>query len=111
VTPTGAALLLALDCRYGPFPAMGLAATGYGAGSRNPPARPNVLPAMLGTPSDHQGKTAASQLLIKVGPHRAKPEHDDVLEVAAASGLPAQAIADLAQAAIASQRTAGREEI
>lgn len=205
VTPTGAALLLALDCHYGPVPAMRLAATGYGAGSRNTPGRPNVLPAMLGTPPGHQGETIASQLLIvestvddvtgemlatlpgclmdsgaldcwitavlgkkgrpahvitalcpppaaasvetallretgslgarrhavlrnalprtstsvrveghpirvKVGPHRAKPEHDDVLAVAAATGLPARAVADLAQAAITSQRTADGEE-
>jgi uncharacterized protein (TIGR00299 family) protein len=50
VTPTGAALLRAAGCRYGPMPAMRLAASGYGAGSRDIPGRPNVLPALLGDP-------------------------------------------------------------
>ncbi len=49
VTPTGAALLQALGCRYGPMPAMTVRATGYGAGSRDNPGRPNVLPVVLGT--------------------------------------------------------------
>jgi uncharacterized protein (TIGR00299 family) protein len=51
VTPTGAALLRAAGCRYGPMPAMRLAASGYGAGSRDVPGRPNVLPALLGDPA------------------------------------------------------------
>jgi pyridinium-3,5-bisthiocarboxylic acid mononucleotide nickel chelatase len=205
VTPTGAALLLALDCRYGPAPAMRLAATGYGAGARNPSGRPNVLQAVLGTPPGRQAEAIVSELLIvestvddvtgemlatlpgrlldsgaldcwitpvlgkkgrpahvitalcpppaatsvetallretgslgarrhavlrtalprtstsvrvaghpiqvKVGPHRAKPEHDDVLEVAAATGLPARTVADLAQAAITGQRMPSDEE-
>ena len=49
VTPTGAALLRALGCRYGPLPAMTVRAAGYGAGSRDTPGRPNVLPVVLGT--------------------------------------------------------------
>ncbi len=51
VTPTGAALLRALGCRYGSPPAMRLAGTGYGAGSRDVPGRANVLPALLGAPA------------------------------------------------------------
>jgi len=50
VTPTGAALLAALQPEFGELPAMSLAGTGYGAGSRELPGRPNVLPALLGTP-------------------------------------------------------------
>ena len=50
VTPTGAALLRALGCRYGPPPAMTVRASGYGAGSRDTPGRPNVLPVVLGAP-------------------------------------------------------------
>lgn len=49
VTPTGAALLRALGCRYGPPPAMTVGAAGYGAGTRDTPGRPNVLPVVLGT--------------------------------------------------------------
>jgi hypothetical protein len=52
VTPTGAALLHAAGCRYGPMPAMRVAGSGYGAGSRDVPDRPNVLPALLGEPLD-----------------------------------------------------------
>ncbi len=48
VTPTGIALLLAAGARFGPVPAMTLRATGYGAGGRDEPDRPNVLPALLG---------------------------------------------------------------
>ena len=52
VTPTGAALLHAAGCRYGPMPAMRVTGSGYGAGARDVPERPNVLPALLGEPLD-----------------------------------------------------------
>jgi uncharacterized protein (TIGR00299 family) protein len=52
VTPTGAALLRAAGCRYGPMPPMRVAGSGYGAGTRDVPGRPNVLPALLGEPLD-----------------------------------------------------------
>jgi uncharacterized protein (TIGR00299 family) protein len=51
VTPTGAALLRALDCQYGTLPAVRIVATGYGAGSRDIAGRPNVLPALLCEPA------------------------------------------------------------
>jgi uncharacterized protein (TIGR00299 family) protein len=54
VTPTGAALLRAAGCRYGPLPAMRVAGSGYGAGGRDVPGRPNVLPALLGEPLHDQ---------------------------------------------------------
>jgi pyridinium-3,5-bisthiocarboxylic acid mononucleotide nickel chelatase len=49
VTPTAAALLRAAGARYDPPPAMTLARTGYGAGTRQLPDRPNVAVAALGT--------------------------------------------------------------
>ncbi|MHA6796231.1 nickel pincer cofactor biosynthesis protein LarC [Pseudonocardia bannensis] len=49
VTPTGIALLLAAGARFGPVPEMTVRAAGYGAGGRDAPERPNVLPALLGT--------------------------------------------------------------
>jgi uncharacterized protein (TIGR00299 family) protein len=52
VTPTGAALLRAAGCRYGPMPAMRVTGSGYGAGGRDVPGRPNVLAALLGEPLD-----------------------------------------------------------
>lgn len=51
VTPTGIALLLAAGARFGPMPTMTVSRTGYGAGGRDLPERPNVLQALLGEPS------------------------------------------------------------
>jgi uncharacterized protein (TIGR00299 family) protein len=48
VTPTGAALLRAAEADYGPMPAMRPVRTGYGAGTKRFPGRPNVLQAVLG---------------------------------------------------------------
>jgi uncharacterized protein (TIGR00299 family) protein len=48
VTPTGAALVAALAEGYGPLPAMTLEAVGYGAGTRDPSAVPNVVRAIVG---------------------------------------------------------------
>ncbi len=47
VTPTGAALLRALDCTF-TRPAAAFDRIGYGAGTRNPPRFPNVLRLSLG---------------------------------------------------------------
>jgi uncharacterized protein (TIGR00299 family) protein len=49
VTPTGAALVRALGCRFARFPAMRVEKTGYGAGTRNPESCPNVLRLIVGT--------------------------------------------------------------
>ncbi len=192
VTPTGAALLAALGCRYGEIPAMTLVRTGYGAGTRDTPERPNVLTALLGSPtatssgrealtvlettvddvtgevlgqlidrllsvgavdawiasvtgkknrptqvitalcrpSDDAAVTAmlmsetgtlgvrrvdaqrdvlpreaghvtvaGHQVRMKVGPHRAKPEYDDLVTIARVTGAPVRVIAEQAQAA------------
>ncbi len=48
VTPTGAALLRALDCRFDAAPVMRTQAIGYGAGTRNPERFPNVLRVSIG---------------------------------------------------------------
>ena len=48
VTPTGAALLRALDARFDPMPAMTVRGTGYGAGTRRLADRPNVVAVTLG---------------------------------------------------------------
>jgi hypothetical protein len=49
VTPTGAALVSSLAESYGPLPRMTLSGTGYGAGTRDVEAFPNVVRAILGT--------------------------------------------------------------
>jgi uncharacterized protein (TIGR00299 family) protein len=48
VTPTGAALLRALSCRFSAFPAMQVKKVGYGAGMRNLSGLPNVLRISVG---------------------------------------------------------------
>ncbi len=48
LTPTGAALLKALDVQYDPLPRLALTATGYGAGSRELPGMANVVRLILG---------------------------------------------------------------
>ena len=48
VTPTGAALLRALDCRFESTPVMRTHSIGYGAGTRNPERFPNVVRVSIG---------------------------------------------------------------
>ena len=52
VTPTGAALVRALDPTFGPQPAMRVQQIGYGAGTRNPKDFPNVLRLSIGEADD-----------------------------------------------------------
>lgn len=49
VTPTGAALASSLAESYGPLPPLTLERIGYGAGTDDPPTRPNVLRVLLGS--------------------------------------------------------------
>jgi pyridinium-3,5-bisthiocarboxylic acid mononucleotide nickel chelatase len=53
VTPTGAALVRALSCRFSDFPRMIVGSIGYGAGSRNPTGHANVLRLTVGNLIDH----------------------------------------------------------
>jgi len=46
-TPTGVALVTVLGT-CGPMPSMAIAATGFGAGTADPPGRPNVVQAVVG---------------------------------------------------------------
>jgi uncharacterized protein (TIGR00299 family) protein len=48
-TPTGAALLAANAAGWGPMPAMRIAASGFGAGSRELDGQPNVTQVVIGT--------------------------------------------------------------
>ena len=47
-TPTGAALVAALASEFGPMPAMTVRATGFGAGTKELPNRPNLTQVVLG---------------------------------------------------------------
>jgi pyridinium-3,5-bisthiocarboxylic acid mononucleotide nickel chelatase len=55
VTPTGAALLRALDCKFEALPVMRTQAIGYGAGTRNPERFPNVLRVSIGMAASDRG--------------------------------------------------------
>jgi uncharacterized protein (DUF111 family) len=57
VTPTGAAIVAALCTRCGPIPTMRMTATGYGAGTKECPDRPNLLRVVLGESADHDDTT------------------------------------------------------
>jgi pyridinium-3,5-bisthiocarboxylic acid mononucleotide nickel chelatase len=57
VTPTGAALLRALNVTSSGFPAMSMSSAGYGAGSKDIPGQPNVLRLVVGEAS---GKSTQS---------------------------------------------------
>ena len=48
VTPTGAALAATLGDEFGPMPPLRVSRVGYGAGSRDPEGRPNLLRGFLG---------------------------------------------------------------
>jgi uncharacterized protein (TIGR00299 family) protein len=48
-TPTGVAILTVLGVRSGPLPSMTTVATGFGAGTADPPGRPNVVQAIIGS--------------------------------------------------------------
>ncbi len=69
VTPTGAALIKALNPMFGPQPAMEVERIGYGAGSRNPKDFPNVLRLSIGESLAQVSPGAPSQTasLFEVG--------------------------------------------
>jgi uncharacterized protein (TIGR00299 family) protein len=50
-TPTGAAVAATLASAFGPMPAMKIARSGFGAGTRDFPGQPNVLRVLLGEPT------------------------------------------------------------
>ena len=70
VTPTGAALLRALEPIFGQQPAMRVEQIGYGAGTRNPQDFPNVLRIHIGE--------ALQDSRISNNPHVAGSEHSGV---------------------------------
>jgi uncharacterized protein (TIGR00299 family) protein len=69
VTPTGAALLRALEPTFGQQPAMRVEQIGYGAGTRNPVDFPNVLRISIGEADEakaghkHDGETQTVTVL------------------------------------------------
>jgi hypothetical protein len=54
VTPTGAALLVAVVDAFGPLPALTLERVGHGAGGRDDAVLPNVLRGLVGVPAEDE---------------------------------------------------------
>jgi len=65
VTPTGAAIIVAVCESFGPVPAMKIAATGYGAGSRNHEKFPNALRVFVGETADLAASGDEALLMIE----------------------------------------------
>jgi uncharacterized protein (TIGR00299 family) protein len=63
VTPTGAALVRALNCAFGPSPAMRVDKIGYGAGSHNPKRFPNIVRLSLGE-TDEAGSMSGDIVVV-----------------------------------------------
>jgi uncharacterized protein (TIGR00299 family) protein len=57
LTPTGAAILRALDVRFEPLPRITLSATGYGAGARDFPGSANVVRLVIGESAEEGSDT------------------------------------------------------
>jgi pyridinium-3,5-bisthiocarboxylic acid mononucleotide nickel chelatase len=122
VTPTGAAVLAALAVGYGPLPPMTIAATGFGAGSREIDGLPNATQVVLGQaladgtrPAEDEGQPV---VLLEVNVDDATGEtlahavatlleggaHDAwVTPIVMKKGRPAHTVSALADPALAAQ--------
>ena len=65
LTPTGALLVTGHASSYGTLPAMSLEATGYGAGTRDTPGRPNVLRLVVGEGQERSVSANGSVLVLE----------------------------------------------
>lgn len=116
-TPTGAALLAANVSRWGPIPMMTIASTGFGAGTRELDARPNLTQVVIGALSeslqagqpvtllevnvdDATGETLAHtiSMLMEAGAHDAW-----VSSIVMKKGRPAHTVSALCDPSLAAQ--------
>ena len=88
VTPTGAALLRALDPVFGEQPAMRVGRIGYGAGTRNPKGFPNVLRISVGEAEEVVGRGVETVTVLETALDDLSPQ---VLAWVAESALAAGA--------------------
>ncbi len=63
-TPTGAALLVALASTWGPLPAMAVTASGFGAGTRDLTALPNLTQVVVGTAGGVGGELPGQPVVL-----------------------------------------------
>jgi uncharacterized protein (TIGR00299 family) protein len=101
VTPTGAALLRALDPVFGPQPAMRVDRIGYGAGTRNSKDFPNVVRLSVGETCDQAATTSENSAATAGQSHSKSSEVVTVLETAL-DDLSPQVLAYVAETALAS---------
>lgn len=86
VTPTGAAVVATLAKEFGSLPAMTVAAVGYGAGTRDPKERANVLRVFLGESAEEHAAESAV-IVLEANLDDMSPEVGGfVLEQALAAG-------------------------
>ncbi len=65
VTPTGAAIITTVCDQFESLPLMKIAATGYGAGTRDPKGFPNTLRVLIGETGDTEATADESLLMIE----------------------------------------------
>lgn len=81
-TPTGAAIVAALAGQFGAAPAMTIASSGFGAGTRELPGRPNVTGVLIGTAAVAESEPDGSAGQAELG----KPALSLVEEMSALAG-------------------------
>jgi len=87
VTPTGAAIVATLCDTFGPQPAMAVSAIGYGAGTTELEAQPNVLRLMIGDAASQSGLSSEEIRVIEANLDDLNPQvYGYFLERALAAG-------------------------
>jgi len=66
VTPTGALVISGYAKRYGPMPPLTVRAAGYGAGTKDFPASPNVLRVVIGDRASTDASASGGESVLKI---------------------------------------------
>jgi len=74
VTPTGAALLTEFVTEFGRLPSMKILASGFGAGTRDIPDRPNVLRVIIGEPAFRDAEETQTVAVLETNIDDSSPE-------------------------------------
>ncbi len=82
-TPTGAAIVAALAEHFGPAPTMTLTSTGFGAGNRDLPGRPNVTGVLVGTVQSTSSAQGSPQVSAAMAAVAGAGTTDELVELAA----------------------------
>ena len=82
-TPTGAAIVAALASYFGPAPAMNIRSTGFGAGTRDLPGRPNVTGVLVGTVQSTSNAQGSAQVTAAMAAVAGADTTEELVELAA----------------------------